>query len=61
VRQGELIKTAGLGTPARGLSPAAPSARRAAIQLVRQALRKQDATDDEVDDALEALIELAKD
>jgi hypothetical protein len=30
------------------------------VRLIRTALRNQAATDDEVDDALEALIELAK-
>ena len=36
------------------------SPRRDAIRLIRAALRKQDASDDEVDEALEALVELAK-
>lgn len=46
-----------------GREPDAPAAspRKDAIRLIRTALRKQDATDDEVDGALEALLELAKD
>lgn len=40
-------------------TPANP--RKDAIRLIRTALRKPDATDDEVDSALEALIELSKD
>lgn len=35
--------------------------RRAALKLVREALRKPDATDDEYEAALEALVELSKD
>ena len=34
--------------------------RKAALASIRATLRKQDATDAEVDDALEALVELAK-
>jgi hypothetical protein len=49
------ITTAGQADPA----PADP--RKDAIRLIRTALRKPDATDDEVDSALEALIELSKD
>jgi len=42
---------------------AAPAAdpRKDAIRSIRATLRKSDATDDEVDGALEALLELAKD
>jgi hypothetical protein len=45
-----------------GLAPA-PTAdpRKEAIKLIRTTLRKADSTDDEVDSALEALIELSKD
>lgn len=35
-------------------------ARREAIRRIRQVVRRVDAPDDEVDDALEALVELAK-
>lgn len=49
------ITTAGLDS-----APAADP-RKSAIKVIRTALRKPDATDDEVDSALEALIELAKD
>lgn len=51
--QSALVETSASAAPA-----ATP--RRQAISLVRTALRKQDATDEEVDDALEALLELAK-
>lgn len=46
-----------------GLAPGAPPAdpRKEAIRLIRTTLRKPDATDDEMDSALEALIELSKD
>ena len=40
--------------------PTRPDARKDMIRLIRTALRKPDATDDEVDGALEALVELAK-
>lgn len=51
-----IIETAGLEIPW-----AAPNKRKLAIKEIRAALRKVDATDDEVDDALDALVELAKD
>lgn len=51
--QSALVETSASTAPA-----ATP--RRQAIALVRTALRKHDATDEEVDDALEALLELAK-
>ena len=54
----EPILTAGAGPAAAAEKP---SPRKEAIRLIRTALRKQDATDDEVDSALEALVELAKD
>jgi hypothetical protein len=60
----EVIKTAGLQealAAAPAVSVEAPSPRREAISLIRSTLRKVDASDDEVDDALEALLELAKD
>lgn len=44
-----------------GASPEQPrNARRDAVRLVREALFKQTATDEDRDDALEALIELSK-
>lgn len=45
-----------------GLEPSAPatSSRREAIKLIRATLRKQDSSDEEVDEALEALVELSK-
>lgn len=54
----EIIDTAG-----RAPLPVAPvsNPRREAIRVIRQVLRKQDASDDELDDAYEALVELAKD
>jgi hypothetical protein len=50
-----IITTAG-----RSAGPAPASARKEAIATIRSALRKQTATDAEVDDALEALVELAR-
>lgn len=50
------IVTAGRADP-----QPAPNPRKEAIRLIRTALRKPDATDDEVDSALEALVELSKD
>lgn len=50
-----------LAEPITNAGTPAPSPRKDAIRLIRTALRKQDATDDEVDGALEALLELAKD
>lgn len=41
-------------------SPAPRDPRKEAIRLIGRTLRKQDATDDEVDAALEALVELTK-
>jgi len=55
----EVIETAGLAknrTPATDLH----EARREVIRAARAALRRADATDDEWDDALEALVELSK-
>jgi NaMN:DMB phosphoribosyltransferase len=65
----DLIKSAGLQEALAGSSGPSKSMgstssgdpRRVKIQLIRQALRKADASDDEWDDALEALAELAKD
>lgn len=57
----EVVKSAGLQSALAAQGAPAPSPRRAAIQLIRQTLRKQDATDDEMDEALEALVELSKD
>jgi hypothetical protein len=65
----EVINTAGLGTVQQALTgqpsaqPEQPasSPRREAIRLIRATLRKQDASEDELDDAYEALLELAKD
>ena len=54
----EPILTAGGGAPAPAQKP---DPRKDAIRLIRTALRKADSTDDEVDSALEALVELAKD
>ncbi len=54
----EVISTAGLVVPA---DPKPENPRREAVRLIRATLRNQAATDDEVDDALDALIELAKD
>jgi hypothetical protein len=39
----------------------APNKRKLAIKEIRSKLRKVDATDDEIDDALDALIVLAQD
>lgn len=47
-------------TAGRDEAPAADP-RKDAIRHIRATLRKADATDDEVDGALEALLELAKD
>jgi hypothetical protein len=55
----EVISTAGLGDAFEGAKPEHP--RRDAIRVIRATLRNQTATDDEVDDALDALVELAKD
>jgi hypothetical protein len=53
----DIIDTAGrLGPVAQK-----PDLRREAVRRVREVLRRQDAPDAEVEDALEALIELAKD
>jgi hypothetical protein len=58
----EVVKSAGLQTAlASQKGPAPASPRRASIQLIRQTLRKHDSTDEEVDEALEALVELSKD
>lgn len=52
----EVILTAGLGP----VAPTQANPKREAIARVREILRKPDATDVEVEDALEALVELAK-
>jgi len=54
VTPGRVITTAGVST-----TPVKAS-RRDAVRLVREALFKPDATDDDRDDALEALVELSK-
>lgn len=53
----ELIVSAG-----RSTATAAPatSSRRDAIKLIRATLRKQESSDEDVDEALEALVELSK-
>lgn len=51
----EPITTAGTADAAPSGSP-----RKNAIRLIRTALRAEDATDEEVDGALEALLELAR-
>lgn len=53
----EVILTAGIGSggPAKQIDP-----RKEAISAARKVLRDPAATDDQVDDALEALVELAK-
>jgi hypothetical protein len=51
----ELIDTAGISIVEDPLM-----AQREAVATIRKTLRKMDASDDEVDGALEALIELAK-
>lgn len=50
------VVSAGLTLPVE-----ATSTRREAIRLIRATLRKQESSDDEVDEALEALVELSKD
>ena len=61
----DVVRSAGLqaalASEGGSSSAPSPSPRRAAIQLIRQTLRKQDVTDEEMDDALEALVELSKD
>ena len=52
----DLITTAGRAEASPATDP-----RRDAIRLIRTALRNPQATDDEVDSALEALVELSKD
>jgi hypothetical protein len=54
--EGGVVDTAGL---LEGLEPSPEEARRQALSAVRTVLRKLDASDDEYDDALDALIELA--
>lgn len=51
----EVVDTAGR------FEPAPRPGRRDVIRAIRAALRRQDATDDEVDDALDTLVELARD
>jgi hypothetical protein len=50
------ITSAGMEEPQAPRDP-----RKEAIRLIRTTLRKADASDDEVDGAIEALLELAKD
>lgn len=52
----EPITTAG-----RADEQPAPDLRKEAIRHIRTTIRRADATDDEIDGALEALLELAKD
>lgn len=52
----DLISTAGRAPE----GPAPKSPRREVVAAVRSVLRRLDASDDELDDALEALVELAK-
>lgn len=57
----EVITTAGRAGLAEALTASpAESPRREMIKRLRATLRKPEATDDEVDDALEALVELAR-
>lgn len=58
----DVISTAGLGGPVEltGPNTAAPNPTREAVKAIRAVLRRAEASDDEVDDALEALIELGK-
>jgi hypothetical protein len=53
----DVVSTAGK----ESAKPDAARARREVVQAVRAVLRKADASDDDVDDALEALLELAQD
>lgn len=52
----DIIDNAGLGP-----TWVPPNKRKLAIKEIRTKLRKIDATDDDIDDALDALIELAQD
>lgn len=54
----ELITTAGVAVA--GPNAGAPNPKREAVRAIRAVLRRQESTDDEVDDALEALLELGK-
>jgi hypothetical protein len=47
-------------TAGRELEAAGPRTRREVIQRVRQVLRDTNASDEDVDDALETVVELAK-
>jgi hypothetical protein len=58
---GEVVKTAGLQSALAAHTISTASPRRTRISLIRAALRREESTDDEVDEALEALLELAKD
>ena len=58
---GEVVNSAGLQSALAAQPVSAVSPRRTRIALIRAALRKADSTDDEVDDAIEAILELAKD
>jgi len=55
----EVISTAGL-EGLTGPNTAAPNPTREAVKAIRAVLRRAESTDDEVDDALEALLELGK-
>lgn len=57
----EVVKTAGLQEALVSSATYPSSPRRDAIKLIRATLRNQAASDEEVDDALDALIELSKD
>lgn len=56
---GPVILTAGLDPKAA--PAAAPSKRKAALAEVRRVMRDPNSTDADVEDALEALVELARD
>jgi hypothetical protein len=51
----EVIDTAGLAEPVATADP-----RKEAVKAIRAVLRKADATDEEYEDALEALAEMAR-
>lgn len=55
----QIIDTAGLVALPEWGAPAV-SPRKLAVQAVRRVIRKADATDAEIDDALEALLEASK-
>jgi hypothetical protein len=57
----EALMAIPITTAGQAAEPAATSPRREAIKAIRAKLRQSDITDDEYDDALEALVELTKD